>query len=189
MTANGGITKLPGLGQAGRGDWRGRILDRLHERGFDSVTAFADASPLTSLQALADELSTDHNARVHRADVAVEYLTRVWRDEADRAGTDAIEYMARRMLAGQLHQDVPGGWLADWNVDSDACSRMASVFAGWSSYVGTLGDEERHTAVHRVMNAMIEAGRDGQLPSGWLPASADDPLLVEIFARHWREPT
>ena len=39
-------------------------------------------------------------------------------------------------------------------------------------------------AVDRIGLALDAA----DIPEGWLPVSADDPLLAEIFRRHWREP-
>jgi hypothetical protein len=47
--------------------------------------------------------------------------------------------------------------------------------------------ERYESMAERVFDAMDAAGASGFLPSGWLPSSADDPLLVEIFREHWRE--
>jgi hypothetical protein len=48
--------------------------------------------------------------------------------------------------------------------------------------------EDDQRAAERVPDAMLDEGRAGGIPPGWLPANADDPLLVEIFRLHWREP-
>ncbi|CAM4456747.1 Conserved uncharacterized protein [Corallococcus exiguus] len=42
-----------------QGNWRVRLYERVRERGYDSLTAFAEARPTASLVELADELGED----------------------------------------------------------------------------------------------------------------------------------
>jgi hypothetical protein len=187
MNAAKHITRVPAVGQAWSGDWRHRLAERLRVRGFETMTAFAEANERESLNAMGEELSTEHDVGINRADLCAEQLLQVWRDEAQRAGSAAIERFSRRMLVGELHRDVPDGWRSDWSApDADterAASRLASVSARWVSN----HSNEYRSAADRVMDALIADGRAGRIPSGWLPANADDPLLVEIFRLHWRE--
>jgi hypothetical protein len=46
-------------GHPWRGNWRVRLYERVRERGYDSLTAFANARPTASLVALAEELGED----------------------------------------------------------------------------------------------------------------------------------
>jgi hypothetical protein len=173
-----------GIGQAWLGDWRSRLVERLRARGFDGVMALAEANPQSSLETMVEYLSTDHETGIDRADLCAEQLVRVWREEAQRRGTEAVERFSRRMLVGELHRDLPEGWHANWPRTDPATSRLASVTAEWICNHA----EENQRAAKRVCDAMIDEGRAGAIPQGWLPVNADDPLLVEIFRRHWREP-
>jgi hypothetical protein len=185
MTADN-ITKVPALGQAWSGDWQARILVRLRVRGFKSVTAFAEANPVVSLKAMAEELSTDHQAGVNHADVAAEQLVRIWREEASQGGANAVERFSRRMLVGELHRDLPDGWRSEWNSEAarPAMSRMTAAMTNWTCNHSS----EYKAASDRVLDAMIDEGRSGRIPFGWLPVNADDPVLIDIFKRHWPEP-
>jgi hypothetical protein len=178
-------TKVPALGQAWLGDWRTRTLERLYARDFESIAAFADSKPTASLLALAEELSTDHSANVDHADVCAEQVARLWREEAERGGSEAVERMARRILVGELHLDLPYGWLKDWAKNEEAASRVSMVLSSWESHIG----DAREGAAGRVVEAMLDEGRAGRIPQGWLPSNADDPILVDIFERYWRDPS
>ncbi|OJH33384.1 hypothetical protein BON30_48945 [Cystobacter ferrugineus] len=46
-------------GRSCEGNWKARLYERVRERGYDSLTAFAEARPATSLMALADELGPE----------------------------------------------------------------------------------------------------------------------------------
>jgi hypothetical protein len=99
-----------------------------------------------------------------------------------------MEHFARRILVGELHHGVPEGWRADWTSSDPettaAVSRMSGATGAWSCGLG----REYWPAADRVLDAMLAEGRAGRIPPGWLPADADDPLLIEIFRRHWPEP-
>ena len=46
-------------GSAWRGNWKVRLYERVQERGYDSLTAFAEARPSVPLVELAEELGED----------------------------------------------------------------------------------------------------------------------------------
>lgn len=173
-----------GVGHAWLGDWRSRLAERLRARGLNSMMGFAEANPQASLQAMAEDLSTDHETGIDRADLCAEQLVRVWREEASQGGPDAVERFSRRMLVGELHQDLPEGWRSESSSETSrsALSRMAAALTEWTCNHSS----EYRTASDRVLDAMIDEGQSGKIPPGWLPVNADDPLLVAIFKRHWR---
>ena len=51
-------------GRSWEGNWKVRLYERVRERGYDSLTAFAEARPTASLVALAEELGPDDIAGV-----------------------------------------------------------------------------------------------------------------------------
>ena len=51
-------------GRSWQGNWKARLYERVRERGYDSLTAFAEARPTASLVALAEELGKDDVAGV-----------------------------------------------------------------------------------------------------------------------------
>jgi hypothetical protein len=51
-------------GRAWQGNVKARLYERVRERGYDSLTAFAEARPTASLVALAEELGPDEVAGV-----------------------------------------------------------------------------------------------------------------------------
>jgi hypothetical protein len=120
--------------------------------------------------------------------VAADQVVSLWRGEAQSGGPGAVERFARRTLVDELRQDLPGGWRADWTAaDSEtkaAASRLALSTGRWLTYL----DDEHESAGSRVLDAMLDAGRDGSISEGWLPADADDPMLAEIFRIYWCDP-
>ena len=51
-------------GRSWQSNWKVRLYERVRERGYNSLTAFAEARPTASLVALADELGEDDIAAV-----------------------------------------------------------------------------------------------------------------------------
>jgi hypothetical protein len=64
-----------------------------------------------------------------------------------------------------------------------AVSRAAQALGRWVCY---LSNDDK-PAADRVLDAMVAAGQDGTIPLGWLPSGPDDPILVDMFRRHWPE--
>lgn len=179
------VIAIPALGQAWEGDWRARVLERLHVRGFYTISEFAESRPTASLIALAEELSTSDTDRTNRADVCAEQISRLWRDEVGKQGPNAAEHMARRLLVGELYLDLPQGWANDWTSSEDSLSRISMAMSSWTAHVGPKYEH----AADRVIHGMLDEGPTGRIPNGWLPANSEDPILLDIFARYWREPS
>jgi hypothetical protein len=155
--------------RAWRGDWYERLKERVRARGFETVTAYADAQPTVSLLALAKQLTQER-------DIAALQIELVLLDEADSAGM--VERCARDLLVRNLHEELPEGWHTQWNDDTQY--RRAGVFSSWYATLGS----RYEPAVDSIFAAFVAA----PIPEGWLPDGPDDPILVEIFQKHWREP-
>jgi hypothetical protein len=147
------------------------------------MSRFAESAPQLSLELMAEALSTDDETGIDRADLCAEQLATVWREEAQRQGPADVERFARRLLVGELRRDLPEGWRSDWKSAEarPAMARMTATVARWSCDVDLRNDG----GSARVFSALLEGGKNGSIPEGWLPSTADDPLLVEIFRQHW----
>jgi hypothetical protein len=148
-------------------DWRERVKQHVRERGFDTVTAFADSQPTTSPLDLADQLGDD---------VGADDVERVLVDEAEEAGTMKLCVMS--LLVRRLNEELPEGWPAEWKDESGGVvARVSMAFVGMSTALpGRYRDTYR-----RVEKALLNAS----IPLGWLPMSPDDPILVQLFEDYW----
>jgi hypothetical protein len=138
-----------------RGDWAGRVRQRVREKGFPDANAFGEAFPVASFLTLADMLGED---------VAAAQLETVMKGDASLALT--FDRFARSALVRHLHEYLPDGW------GSDDMGR-ASAYAHWGGSLEDTFDPERDAAWDR-----LEALPP---PPGWLPAGPDDPILLEAF--------
>src|SRR5687767_917240 len=89
-------------GRAWQGNWKARLYERVRERGYDSLTAFAEARPAVPLYVLADELGKD--------DVAAVQLLGGLHDEAERR--KQVTRFVRDMLVREMSEGLPDGWPA-----------------------------------------------------------------------------
>lgn len=161
-------------GDAWQGNWEQRLYARIRDRGFSSVTEFIESRPLATLVELADELG--------QRDVAAVQLR--WRWVAEAIATGNMERCARSLLTRTLREELPEGWHREWpDVPGDSRTPLFRKVGALSSTAAALPDAYEES-IDRIRVALDAAG----IPEGWLPASADDPLLVEIFRLHWREP-
>jgi hypothetical protein len=153
-------------------DWRERVQQHVRERGFDTVTAFADSQPTASLLDLAAQLGDD---------VGASDVERLLIDEAEAAG--AIRRCAMSLLVRRLNQRLPEGWPTEWtNGASGTTMRLISALCSVST---ALPGRYEHV-YDRVINVFLKVKKEGGgiLP-GWLPESPDDPLLVQLFRDYW----
>ena len=157
--------------KAWQGDWHERIMQRVHNRGFETVTAFTDTSPTTSLMTLADDLGKD--------DVAAVQVQRMLVFEAEETGT--IERCARSLLVRRLHEELPEGWHAEWDDVSSSGPRFrrAGAYGSWCAAFPDCYER----SYRGVWDALVAL----PIPEGWLPANRDDPILLEAF-KHWAMP-
>jgi hypothetical protein len=167
----------PQRGHAWRDDWQQRLTDLINARGFTSASQFAATRPTASLVELANDLGP--------GDVAAVQLQ--WRLLDEAATSHNVAACARDLLVRSLHMDLPEGWRKDWPFDpkdtKSPLARRASALARWESSIATRLTKYRDVVTH-IGTALCEE----QFPVGWLPANADDPILVEFFKHHWVEP-
>jgi hypothetical protein len=146
------------------GDWHGRILERVKQRGFESVTQYASDRPGVSLLILADELGPD--------DVAATQIETLLVEEAIRTRT--IARALRDLVVRGLREVIPHGWRPP--LDEDARCGVAGALSRWATELQTHLDRERTLKASKdLLNA--------ELPTGWLPEGTDDPIIVAFVDR------
>ncbi|MBN9688126.1 MULTISPECIES: NUDIX hydrolase [unclassified Corallococcus] len=150
---------------SGGGAWRGNIKARLYERvrarGFDSLTAFADARPAVPLYALADELGDDDVA-------AVQVLSGLLAEAEQRK---QVTRFVRDVLVRLLSQSLANGWPAV--LDDENLFKVAKALGSWSAYT-----PETHKERVRLARAALRANPP---PAGWRPLGPDDDLLRTLL--------
>lgn len=148
-------------GRSWEGNWKVRLYERVRERGYDSLTAFADARPTASLVALAEELGRD--------DLAGVQVFRGLLAEAER--THRVTRLVRGQLVRELWACLPNGWPDV--MDDTHRFKVAKAIGLWSSLVPTTHEQ-------RVEQARA-ALRAAPPPPGWLPRGSDDELLRTLL--------
>ncbi len=149
-------------GSAWRGNWLVRLHERVRERGYDSVTAFAEARPTASLVALAEELSKDD-------DIAGVQVLSGLRAEAERR--NQVTRFVRDVFVRKFAQSVPNGWPAV--LEDPHRFPVARALAAWISDIPEIYQER----ARRVMMALLA----NPPPPGWLPKGPDDELLRTLL--------
>jgi hypothetical protein len=97
------------------------LYERVRERGYASLTAFAEARPTASLVALAEELGED--------DIAAAQVFSGLVTEAEQSGQ--VSRLVRGQLVRELSQHLPNGWPAV--LDDATRFEAAHALARWSS--------------------------------------------------------
>ncbi|OJT18431.1 NUDIX hydrolase [Archangium sp. Cb G35] len=144
-------------GNAWQGQWKVRLYERVRERGFASLTAFAEARPAVPLHLLAEELGKD--------DVAGVQVLSGLLAEAERS--HQVTRFERDVLVRQLSQSLPEGWPAV--LDDANRFKVAKALARWIGYT----PEAHQDRARQVMAALLASPP----PPGWRPLSPDDELL------------
>ncbi|WP_338867942.1 NUDIX hydrolase [Myxococcus stipitatus] len=143
-------------GDAWRGYINARLCERVRERGYDSLTAFADARPSVPLFVLADELGNDV--------AAVQLLSGLMFEAEQRK---QVTRLIRDVLVRELAERFPSGW-PDVLADSSRVE-AAMGLGSWFAYT-PLTHRDR---VDRAGNAILAHPP----PIGWRPLGPDDELL------------
>ena len=148
-------------GRSWDGNWKVRLYARVRERGYDSLTAFADAHPTVSLLALAEELGeNDVNAvQVFSGLVA----------EAERS--HQLTRLVRGQLVRELSQALPAGWPAV--LDDVNRFEVALALSRWGTFTPTTHEKR----VDQVSDALLATPP----PPGWRPLGPDDALLLTLL--------
>ncbi|ATB41640.1 NUDIX hydrolase [Cystobacter fuscus] len=148
-------------GHAWDGNWRVRLYERVRERGYSSLTAFAEARPTASLVALADELGED--------DVAgVQVLSGLLAEAEQRK---QVTRFVRDVLVRMLSQSIPNGWPTV--MDDANRFKVAKAIGRWSAYT----PETHQKRVEQARAAL----RSSPPPPGWRPLGPDDELLRALL--------
>ena len=148
-------------GSAWRGPWKVRLYERLRERGYDSLTAFAEARPTASLVALAAELGKD--------DIAGVQVFSALLVEAEQR--KQLTRLVRGQLVRELCECLPAGWPAV--LDDANRFKVAKALGFWSAYTPETHEER----VRQVGDALLATPP----PPGWRPLGPDDELLRTLL--------
>ncbi|HEX5754354.1 MAG TPA: NUDIX hydrolase [Archangium sp.] len=144
-----------------QGNWVARLYERVRERGYDSLTAFAEARPTASLVALAEELGPD--------DVAGVQVFKGLVAEAER--TRRVTRLVRSQLVRELYECLPGGWPAV--LDDANRFKVAEAIGSWIAFT-----PETHKERARQVRTAFLAKHP---PPGWRPLGPDDELLLTLL--------
>ncbi|MFY0562644.1 NUDIX hydrolase [Archangium lansingense] len=144
-----------------QGNWVVRLYERVRERGYDSLTAFADARPAVPLHLLAKELGRD--------DVAGVQVLRGLLAEAERR--KQVTRFVRDVLTRLWTQSVPDGWPAV--LDDANRFKVAKALGSWTAYTPETHEER----VSRAGDALLATPP----PPGWRPLGPDDELLLTLL--------
>ena len=148
-------------GRSWQGNWRVRLYERVRERGYDSLTAFAEARPAVPLHVLAAELGQD--------DVAgVQVLTGL-RAEAEQR--KQVTRFVRDVLVRELAESFPNGW--PHVVDNNNRFEIAQALGCWYGHI----PESHRERADQVMAAL----RAAPPPPGWHPLGPEDELLLTLL--------
>ncbi len=148
-------------GGSWRGNWRVRLYERVRERGYESLTAFAEARPAVPLYLLAEELGKD--------DVAgVQVLSGLLAEAEQRK---QVTRFVRDVLVRHLSEGLPDGWPAV--VDDANRFNIAMALGCWSADIPET-HEERARQVGDALRATPP-------PPGWRPLGPDDELLRTLL--------
>jgi hypothetical protein len=148
-------------GRSWQGDWKVRLYQRVRERGYDSLTAFAEARPTASLVTLAEELGEGslNAVQVFSGLVA----------EAERS--HQITRLVRAQLVRELSESLPNGWPAV--MDDESRFTVAMALGSWFGFT----PETHKDRADQVMAAL----RAHPPPPGWRPLGPDDELLRTLL--------
>ena len=145
---------------AWQGNWLVRLRERVRDRGYDSVTAFAEARPTASLVELADELGED---------IAGVQIHRVLVEEAERS--HKVTRLVRATLVRELWERLPDGWPP--TLEDPHRVEVAMALGSWCAYTPTTHQER----VRKAGDALMA----NPPPPGWRPLGPDDELLRTLL--------
>ncbi|HSP79361.1 MAG TPA: NUDIX hydrolase [Myxococcaceae bacterium] len=148
-------------GRSWDGNWVARMYERVRERGYDSLTAFAEARPTASLVALAEELGPD--------DVAGVQVFKGLVAEAERS--HKVTRLVRGQFVRELYESLPDGWPAV--LDDANRFKVAEALGSWFAFT----PETHKERVDQASDALLATPP----PPGWRPLGPDDELLRTLL--------
>jgi len=148
-------------GRSWEGNWKVRLYERVRERGYKSLTAFAEARPAVPLYLLAEELGED--------DIAAVQVFSGLLAEAERC--KQVTRFVRDVLVRELSEGFPNGWPSV--LDDASRFEVAMALGRWSAYT-----PETHEKRVEQARAVLRATPP---PPGWRPLGPDDELLLMLL--------
>jgi hypothetical protein len=137
----------------------------LKEAGL-SALEFLAANPVVSKIELAKRLDRGTTARG---------LLMVIYHEAERAGV--VREVAKDMLIRVILEKFPDGWTSQGSV------RPSVKLGGWDRLLSEFVLDP-NVSVYGFL-IIKDLAIDHQPPEGWKPALPNDPLIDELFDKHW----
>lgn len=148
-------------GRSWQGNWKARLYERVRERGYDSLTAFAESRPDAPLHVLAEELG-EHDV------AGVQVLSGLLAEAEQRK---QVTRFVRDVLVRMLSQSIPNGWPAV--LDDANRFAVAKALGRWFAYT----PETHKERVDRAGDALLA----NPPPAGWRPLGPDDELLRTLL--------
>lgn len=148
-------------GRAWEGSIKARLYERVRERGYDSLTAFAEARPIDSLVALAEELGPDDIAGVQVFSGLL----------AEAEQKKQVTRLVRGQLVRELWACLPNGWPAV--LDDANRFDVAHALGAWVAFTPDTHKERADKAGDALLATPP--------PPGWRPLGPDDELLLTIL--------
>jgi hypothetical protein len=144
-----------------QGNWKARLYERVRERGYESLTSFAEARPTASLVELSEELGEGDIAGVQVFSGLVA--------EAERS--HQLTRLVRGQLVRELSECLPNGWPAVLNRETRF--PIAQAIGCWIAYT----PETHKERARQVGDALLATPP----PPGWRPLGPDDELLRTLL--------
>jgi hypothetical protein len=148
-------------GRAWEGNIKARLYERVRERGYDSLTAFAEARPTDSLVALAEELGPDDIAGVQVFSGLL----------AEAEQKKQVTRLVRGQLVRELWACLPDGWPAV--LDDANRFDVAHALGAWVAFTPDPYKERADKAGDALLATPP--------PPGWRPLGPDDELLLTLL--------
>ncbi|ATB29786.1 NUDIX hydrolase [Melittangium boletus] len=148
-------------GRSWDGNWKVRLYERVHERGYRSLTAFSEERPTASLVELAEELG--------QGDINAVQVFHGLVSEAERS--HQLTRLTRSQFVRELYECLPNGWPTV--MDDANRFKLAKALGSWSAFT-----PESHEERVRQARAALRATPP---PPGWRPLGPNDELLLTLL--------
>ncbi len=143
-----------------RGNWKVRLDERIHARGFPSLTAFAETRPAVPFYLLAEELGEDI--------AGVQVLSGLLLEAEHRRH---VTRFVRDVLVREFAESLPEGWPSV--LDDANRFKIAEALGPWIAEI----PETHKDRARQVRTALLATPP----PTGWRPLSSEDELLRALL--------
>ena len=146
----------------GEGNWKVRLYERVRERGYDSLTAFAEARPTASLVAAGRGAWARTTSPGCRCSAGC---------SPRRSGVSRSRALCAMCLCANCLECLPNGWPAV--LDDANRFKVAMALGSWFAYTPETHEER----VEQARRALLATPP----PPGWRPLGPDDELLLTLL--------